>query len=70
MASWNNKTVATRNEVQSLMGVLNFVSSVAPPIRVYTNRVLNFLRSLPKLGTHVITDEVRQDLEFFLETDA
>ena len=67
VAFWNNKTVATRNEVQSLMGVLNFISSVASPVRVYTNRVLNFLRSLPKLGTHVITDEVRQDLEFFLK---
>ena len=62
---WRGRKVATRNQVQSLMGMLNFVGSVAPPVRVYTNRILAFLRGMPKDGYVMINDDVREDLKFF-----
>ena len=65
VSEWCSREVATRNQVQSLMGLLNFVSSVSPPVRVYTNRILTFLRSMPKEGYMVVTDEVKEDLRFF-----
>ena len=63
--SWENKVYATRREVQSLMGMLNFVSGVSYSVRVYTNRVLNFLRTMDKDGLYKIPSEVRDDLDFF-----
>ena len=51
--------------MQSILGLLNFVGSVAPPVRVYTNRILNFLRGMPQDGFVEIPQEVREDLEFF-----
>ena len=63
--SWDGKIIANRRQVQSLMGLLTFVASVAPPVRIYTNRVLNFLRSMPKDGYVTVTHEMREDLAFF-----
>ena len=65
VALWDNKVIANRKQVQSLMGLLNFVSSVAPAVRVYTNRILNFLRCLPAEGFIEIPFEVREDIAFF-----
>ena len=62
---WDNRHLANRKQVQSILGVLNFVGSVAPPVRIYTNRILNFLRSMPMEGAVVIPFEVREDLHFF-----
>ena len=41
------------------------MGSVAPPVRIYTNRILNFLRTMPKDGLVPIPNEVREDIEFF-----
>ena len=59
------QTTPHRNQVQSLMGLLNFVGSMAPPVRVCTNRILAFLHSMPKDGYVMINDGVREDLKFF-----
>ena len=57
---WECKKVATRCEVQSLVGLLNFVGEVSFPTRIYTNRILNFLRYVE------ITHEFLEDVRFFL----
>ena len=63
--SWEGKSFASKKEVQSLMGMLNFVGGVSPPVRIFTNRILNFLRSVPDTGFVSIPSEVREDLDFF-----
>ena len=63
--NWDDKALANRKQVQSILGLLNFVGSVAPPVRIYTNRILNFLRGMPMEGYVVIPTEVREDLHFF-----
>ena len=65
LADWQGKESANKREVQSLLGLLNFVASVAPPARIYTNRMLEFLRSMHDTGYIPLTAEFRGDLEFF-----
>ena len=38
-------------EKESLLGCLQFVDSLSPPVRVFTNRALQNLRELPTRGT-------------------
>ena len=42
--SWNGRTRATQQELQSLLGLLQFVASVSPPARLFTKRMLQCLR--------------------------
>ena len=56
---------ATRRDVQSLIGLLQFVASVSPPVRIFTNRMLQCLRDMPDRGTHGLSLGFRQDLKFF-----
>ena len=46
------------------MGYLNFVGGVSPPIQVFSNRILNFLREMPKDGEVQITQELKEDGSF------
>ena len=64
---WDDRRVANRTQVQSLLGLLNFVGAVSPPARVYTNRILHFLRAMPPTGFVEIDTEFREDLKFFNE---
>ena len=65
--TWETRRTASRKDVQSLMGFLNFVGGVSPPTRVYSNRILNFLREMPKHGEVRVTQELREDVSFFAE---
>ena len=65
MKGWECKKVATRREVQSLVGLLNFVGEVSPPTRIYTNHIFNFLRGMPQDGYVEITREFLEDVRFF-----
>ena len=64
---WLGKTRATRNEMQSLLGLLNFVASVAPPARLFTNRMLDDLREAPPYGATSLPLQFKQDVRFFVE---
>ena len=63
--SWENRTRATRNEMQSLLGLIQFVASVSPPARVFSNRMLANLREMPKRGSESLSLGFKQDLAFF-----
>ena len=67
LQAWEGSTRATRGEVQSLVGLLQFVASVSPPVRVFTNRMLQCLRDMPHRGKHGLSLGFRQDLKFFLD---
>ena len=51
LGGWLHKLRATRREMQSILGLLNFVASVAPPARLFTNRMLDELREAPQTGS-------------------
>ena len=65
--SWETRVTATKKQVQSLVGVLNFVAGVSPPTRIYSNRILNFLREMPNDTSVLVSEELRKDVGFFSE---
>ena len=67
LKGWENKTRASRQEMQRLLGLLQFVASVSPPARVFTNRMLTNLRETPKKGTESLSLGFKSDLKFFLD---
>ena len=67
LEEWRVRTRATRKELQSLLGLLNFVASVAPPVRLFTNRMLDDLRESTPTGASSLSYQFKQDVRFFLE---
>ena len=67
IGEWQGKDRATRQEKQQLLGLLQFVASVAPPVRVFSNRMLQDLRDTPNRGSHGLSLGFRKDLKFFLD---
>ena len=65
--TWEGKTRASRQQMQQLLGLLQFVASVSPPARVFSNRMLNNLREMPKQGTESLSLGFKSDLRFFLD---
>ena len=67
LEEWRGKLRATRKEMQSLLGLLNFVASVAPPARLFTNRMLDNLRETGPIGSTSLSLQFKRDVHFFLE---
>ena len=67
LAEWGGRQRATQRDMQSLMGLLQFVASVSPPARVFTNRMLENLREAPRRGTETLSLGFKKDLSFFQE---
>ena len=64
---WGGRTRATRRDIQSLLGLLNFVAGVAPPARLFTNRILDCLREAPRTGSVTLSLQFKQDVRFFAD---
>ncbi|MES9881884.1 MAG: hypothetical protein ABW185_13480 [Sedimenticola sp.] len=64
VALWLQKTLATKKELQSLLGKLNFVSACVRSSRVFVLRLLNFLREIYKSDNvqHAIPGYLHRDL--------
>ena len=67
LAEWEGKQRATQREMQSLLGLLQFVASVSPPARIFTNRMLENMREAPRRGTESLSLGFKQDLKFFID---
>jgi hypothetical protein len=67
LSVWSCKVVATRREVQSLLGKLQFVASCVRPDRVFISRILNLLRGLPDKGATVLPESVKKDVFWWYE---
>ena len=65
VVKWKTKKEATRKEVESLFGKLNFIAAVVRPGRIFMSRILTFLKGLPKSGTHKIPSFLRKDVEWW-----
>ena len=66
LGEWAGRQRATRGQLQSLLGTLQFVAGVSPPTRVFTNRMLQTLREAPKRGYESLSWGFKRDLAFFL----
>ena len=67
VATWEGRRRATQRELQSLMGSLQFVASVSPTTRIFTNRILQCLREAPQRGAETLSLGFRKDVKFFLD---
>ena len=65
LRQWDKKQRANLREVQSLFGLLQFVTSVAPTAKVFTNRILDTMRELGAHGYTNLSWGFRRDLKFF-----
>ena len=54
--------VCNKNELQSLLGKLNFVSQCIRTGRIFVNRLLNWVREIPEKGQISIPDAFKLDL--------
>ena len=66
-AGLGGRTRATRRDFQSLLGLLKFVAGVAPPARLFTNRILDCLREAPRMGSVTLSLQFKQDVRFFAD---
>ena len=48
LKDWNNRVVASKKQVQSLLGKLVFIAACVRSGRIFVSRMLNFLRTMPK----------------------
>ena len=67
LVSWEGRQQATQREMQSLLGLLQFIASVSPPARLFTNRMLQCLREAPQRGAESLSLDFKKDLKFFLD---
>ena len=65
LGDWKGRTRATRGQMQRLVGLLQFVASVAPPVRIFSNRILQCLRDMPHRGSDGLSLGFKKDLKFF-----
>ena len=62
---WEQKKGATLREIQSLFGLLQFVTHVAPSARLFTNRILECMREMGNDRYTSLSWGFRRDLKFF-----
>ncbi len=65
LLEWEKKTVATRKEVQSLIGKLQFAGTCVRPGRIFISRMLNFLREMPERGKVKVPPDFLKDARWW-----
>ena len=63
--SWTNKTTCTKNNLQSLLGSLLYVSKCVKPARVFLNRMLQVLRNRAHKSIITLPPPLFIDLQWF-----
>ena len=65
LLQWSTKREATKLEVQSLVGSLNFLAACVRPGRIFMSRLLNFLRSMSDTGSVVLDSGFLRDVRWW-----
>ena len=71
VSEWQEKSKATKVEMQSLIGKLSYVTKCVLQSKVFMNRLLESLRSMKDKKTICLSDSFRKDLKWwsmFMET--
>ena len=64
---WSVKTHCTKRELQSLLGKLLYITKCVKSSRFFLNRMLELLRSSHKQEKIILTQNFKQDLNWFKE---
>ena len=64
-ATWTTKTTATKAQLQSLAGKLNFIGNCVQPARRFMNRVLTTLSEAHSKDTVDVSPELKKDVIWF-----
>ena len=59
---WSQRKTCNRNELEQLIGKLQFVTSCVRPGRIFLSRLLNQLRTMKRGVTYTCTDELHKDI--------
>ena len=65
LCQWTHKKTYTRNQLEQLLGRLQFISNCVRPGRVMVLRLRNQHRITPNCGHHRITDEMNKDIQWW-----
>ena len=65
LAKWINKTNATRADIESLIGKLQFAARCVRAGRIFLARLINWLRQTNRQGSYTVTPEARKDIEWW-----
>ena len=65
---WLKKTHASRSQLRSLFGKLKHVATCIPAASCFLNRVLDTLRQTPFEGQHVLDEEIKKDITWFIKS--
>lgn len=63
---WLRKKLATRKQLQSVIGKLKHIARCIPAAECFFSRLLAFLRSLPYMGSYIIPEGVFLDIRWFI----
>ena len=62
---WQNKTTCTKQQLQSLLGSLLYISKCVKPARAFLNRMLQFLRNMGDRRSVKLSEDFFKDLAWF-----
>lgn len=65
LMTWNGKHTANRNELESLVGKLMFVTRCVKSSMVFMARMLNTVRSMTRGKDYILDIELKRDLEWW-----
>jgi len=69
LTRWDQRTTASKEELQSLVGVLSFASKVVAPGRTFLRRMIDHISSLPSntdsTTQHPLSDSFDNDLQWW-----
>ena len=65
VGQWLNKRVASRHQLQSILGLLLYIRKCVKPVRVFRNRMLELLRSSYPTQPMTLTFDFKRDLRWF-----
>lgn len=63
--AWLSKKEAKRKEVESIVGLLNFVAKCVRPSRIFMTRLFDFLKEMPLKGSVELSDGFKQDISWW-----
>ena len=66
LVQWEKKTTASKNELQSLIGILNFATKIIRPGRTFTRRLIDHMVTVPDdKHQHALPAYVQPDLHWW-----
>ena len=65
MRQWLSKDVASKCQLQSILGLLLYVHKSVKPVHIFLNRMLDLLRSAQERQKILLMPEFKRDLRWF-----